>query len=714
MDYRNYTDNLIDEYFKNNNIEDEDFLTNLEDTIKKSQITISDEFDKLLKENEHNSKTVNETKDMYFEKLELITNLYNNFEFRVDHLNKHYSDKLSYISVLSGNLGEFEKFKTNIVFANKIFDYINLLNSSEDINKIIPDIFTQPEKMLEDGVEIFEAFRQLVDVTGRDFPIFTKNFKVIETKMKECIQISIKDFYENNELNKLEKLMKVTEVLHSDFIIEMYVNYIITSVDFVFIIKSMKDIMFDKMSKELETNIFNMTDEFYNKIINVCQTQYGHAASKIYLIFPESRHKIVISHLVMQLSNLIKQFREILIKEQGKSDSIYVRIVEYIYPQSLQFVERFKETFSFCKTDLWNNIEQDTAHFLRKVEAAFMSKDKNLVREFILYNYESKQKLMEEIKRFYDSKQSSIDQFQNDLLDLITSTNFSVIAKFSMENIIRYQNLIRNKNEQLDMTASFCKDILDSLQKLLQSYCNLVAYIMEKRTHNNHPLSPTHYLFLSKITFLHGEFQHIFLYDLKDFFKQMKFFDDVEDDIKRRVCKIEFNIDKFYSQLASYTSSSLHQNFKNFKPKETYNVSKQSDEYSCSIEMETICNFLRPLFTTVVENWPEVYKKKICQLITQITVEKLIDVLKNAKISEVGVNFLTNDFLLVFKTFAERLEPQFFNKINELRFLVEIFTHKKEDVDIFVSEINVGENNKSVYDPELLKILVKKRKALKK
>jgi len=90
MDYRNYTDNLIDEYFKNNNIEDEDFLTNLEDTIKKSQITISDEFDKLLKENEHNSKTVNETKDMYFEKLELITNLYNNFEFRVDHLNKHY------------------------------------------------------------------------------------------------------------------------------------------------------------------------------------------------------------------------------------------------------------------------------------------------------------------------------------------------------------------------------------------------------------------------------------------------------------------------------------------------------------------------------------------------------------------------------------------------------------------------------------------------
>src|SRR5690349_12341676 len=98
MDYTNYTDNLIEEYFKDNNIDDDNFLSNLEETIKQSQMKISVDFDKIMKENEVNSKTVNETKDMYFEKLDLITNLYNNFEFRVDHLNKHYSDKLSYIS----------------------------------------------------------------------------------------------------------------------------------------------------------------------------------------------------------------------------------------------------------------------------------------------------------------------------------------------------------------------------------------------------------------------------------------------------------------------------------------------------------------------------------------------------------------------------------------------------------------------------------------
>lgn len=104
----------------------------------------------------------------------------------------------------------------------------------------------------------------------------------------------------------------------------------------------------------------------------------------------------------------------------------------------------------------------------------------------------------------------------------------------------------------------------------------------------------------------------------------------------------------------------------------------------------------------------------MCQTITQITCEKLIDILKNAKINENGITLMTNDYLLVFKTFAEKLEPIFFNKVNEIRFLVELFSQKKEDIDSFVQEINVGENNKSVYDSELLKILVKKRKALKK
>ena len=45
MDYRNYTDNLVEEFFKNNNLDDEDFLYKLEETIKQSQMTISRDFD---------------------------------------------------------------------------------------------------------------------------------------------------------------------------------------------------------------------------------------------------------------------------------------------------------------------------------------------------------------------------------------------------------------------------------------------------------------------------------------------------------------------------------------------------------------------------------------------------------------------------------------------------------------------------------------------
>jgi regulator of sigma D len=296
---------------------------------------------------------------------------------------------------------------------------------------------------------------------------------------------------------------------------------------------------------------------------------------------------------------LIKELREIVIIEQGKPDDIYVRIIEYIYPQSLKFVENFKDAFSYSRTDLWNIIQQDTTHFLTNVEAIYMRKDNNLIRAFINLNYDCKIKMMDNMKKTFDSKTINLDQFQNELLDLITSTNLSIITKFAVDTINRYNNLIRNKNQQIDMTASFCKDILDSIQKLLQTYCNLVTIIIEKRSSGGHTLTPTKFLFLSKITFLSGEFQQIFLYDLKDFFKFFKFFEEIEDDVKRRVSKIELNIDKLYIQISSFTSNSLNQIYKNIKYKETYNINKLNDYYSCSSEMELISNFLRPIFAAV-------------------------------------------------------------------------------------------------------------------
>jgi DNA-binding phage protein len=599
IDFRNFTEKLIDKYFENNNIDDEDFLIDLEQNIQSSQTIVSSILDRLLKENEYNNKIANETKEEYFEKLDQITSLFARFELSVDGLNKHYADKLAYISVLSKQLGNYEKFNKNINFANKIFDYVVLLNSSEDINVILPEIFKHNDKILEEGVEVFEAFRQIVDIASRDFPIFAKNFKVIESKMKTCIQESIKDFYENNQLNQLEKLMKVTEIFHSDFIIEMYITYIIETMNLNFIIKSLKNISYEGMSNEMFVQIFTIIDEFYDNIIRGVILQYGHEASKIYLIFPEAKQKIIISALVSTICKKIEEFRRILVSEKDKNDETYVKIIEYIYPKSLSFVNTFKDTLNYSKTDLWNNMQQDTNHFLREIEAIYMYKERSLLQTFLSHNYESKIKNANTIKRQYELKQSNIEQFQNDLFDLIHSTNFSIISKFCVDTILRYEHLIGNKEEQIDLTHTLTINILDCVKLLLETYCNLIKLLYVEREKNNCMLSEPQFYILGKLNFLIDDFQHIFIFDLKEIFKGIKFFDVVEEETKRRINFLKSLTDQVYLQLSTYSSGSLNQAMKTVKYKETYNCSGKYIEGMLSDEIEKVVNFLKPILITV-------------------------------------------------------------------------------------------------------------------
>jgi hypothetical protein len=599
VDFRNFSENLIETYFKNNNIEDPDFLLGLEQNIKSSQTIVSNILDRLLKENEYNNKIANETKEEYFEKLDQITSLFARFELCVDGLNKHYADKLAYISVLSKQLGNYEKFNKNINFANKIFDYVVLLNSSDDINLILPEIFKQNDKILSEGVEVFEAFRQIVDVAARDFPVFAKNFKVIESKMKSCIQESIKDFYENNQLNQLEKLMKVTEIFHSDFIIEMYISYIIETMNLNFIIKSLKNISYEGMSNEMFNQIFTIIDEFYDNIIRGVIVQYGHEASKIYLIFPDIKQKVVISALVSTICKKIEEFRRILVSEKDKNDETFVKIIEYIYPKSLTFVNTFKDTLNFSKTDLWNNMQQDTNHFLREIEAIYMYKERNLLQTFLAKNYESKIKTANYIKRQYEVKQSNIEQFQNDLFDLIHSTNFSIINKFCIDTILRYKNLIGNKEEQIDLAHTLTINILDCVKLLLETYCVMIKLLYIEREKNNCLLSEPQFYILGKLNFLIDDFQHIFIFDLKDIYGEIKFFDVVEEELKRRINFLKSMADQVYMQLSTYTSGSLNQLMKNIKYKETYNCPGKYIEGMLSPEIEKVVNFLRPILITV-------------------------------------------------------------------------------------------------------------------
>jgi hypothetical protein len=599
MDYRNFSDKLIEKFFNENKIEDDDFLIKLENTIKGSQVMVSGLLEKLLKENEANVKIANETKDEYFEKLDQITGLYNNFEQRVDSLNKHYNDKLSYISVLSKSLGNFERFDSNIVFADKIFEYITKLNSSEDVNSALPDIFKDNDKMLDEGVEAFEAFRQLVDVASRDYPVFAKNFKIIEVKMKECLQDSIKNFYEREELNKLEKLMKTTEIYHSDIIIDMYVNYIIEAMNLNFIIKSLKNISYDNMGSEMFNHVFKIIDEFYDNILRGVMVQYGYPASKIYLIFPEAKQKLVIGSLVSSLSKKIEEFRRVLISEKDKNEEIYVKIIEYIYPQSQKFVTSFKETLSYSKTDLWNNIQQETNIFLREIESVYMNKERNILKAFLAKNYENKTKEAVGVKRNYEAKQMNIEQFQNEIFDLIMSTNFLLINKFVAESVNRYGTLIANKEEQLDLVDTLCKNIIDTVKTLLETYCNLIKIIYHERERNNCQLAEPQFFILGKLNNLLDEFCNVFVIDLKDLFKKINFFDTIEEAIKKRINLLRNVLDQTYLQLSTYTSGNMNTILKQIKYKETYNASKNVNDYMISSEIEKVSIFLRPILITV-------------------------------------------------------------------------------------------------------------------
>jgi hypothetical protein len=612
---KNFADNLIERYFEENKLEDDEFLPKLESTIKSSQVKVSGLLEKLLKENEQNALIANNTKEEYFHKLDCITGLYNNFESRVDLLNKHYADKLSYISVLSKSLGNFERFDSNIKFANKIFEHITRLNSSEDVNAVLPDIFKDPDLMLEEGVEVFEAFRQLVDVASRDYPVFVKNFKVIEAKMKECLQDSIKNFYEQDELNKLEKLMGITEIYHSDFIIEMYVNYVIDSMNLNFIIKSLKNISYDHMGNEMFSHVFKIIDEFYENIIRGVMVQYGYQASKIYLIFPERKQKIVIGILVNNLSKKIDEFRRILISEKDKSEEVYVKIIEYIYPQSQKFVFSFRDTLNFSKTDLWNNIQQETSIFLREIESVYMNKERNILRNFLSKNFESKTKEAVNIKRSYESKQMNIEQFQNELFDLIMSTNFLVINKFTMESIGRYGTLIGNKEEQIDLVDTLCKSILDTVKTLLETYCNIIKTVYVEREKNNCTLSEPQYFILGRLNHLVDEFNRVFMFDLRDLFKRINFFDTIDDVLKKRINLLKNILDQTYLQLSTYTSSNMNIILKQIKYKETYNVSKVVNDYMISNEVEKVSNFLRPIFITVSFLFNEFRSQKTGQII---------------------------------------------------------------------------------------------------
>ena len=572
INFNNYTDDIIEEFFTKNNFDDSpNFFYDLASEMQNGQRHINHKLKKIIKDDEINNAKLAQKKQEYITKLEKIKKNNSAFEQKVNDLNELYCDKLSYISLISKNLYEYEKFHKNIDFTVKLFDYINMLNKTDNYVELkLPPSLTDSELIIDEGIEIYLAFKEVQQTCKNkpEYENFIKNFGTLEDKVKNTIKSAIAKSYTDNNLQKLRHIFGVTETMKNDLMTNLYVDYIVEDIMRLKEQKEeMKKVQFsvDGISEDLFTLIFKQADNFHETILANADTQFGKEYSKIYIIFPESQYKIVSSIMINTFIKYLTEFRTIFISERDKNEETYVRMVQYIYPKTVSFNEQFKNVVTFTKTDLEGALEQETNIFLRTVEGIYMNKEKTMLEYFITSSYKSMVNQMKKIKaEFSEIKKGKLKgekltnfvlDYLNRLYDSIQSTNFSKLNEKTKQTINRYNILIKSKSEKKDLTETFCKEVFDSIQELLISYCDVFKLILEESMKKNQNVIDKHFQILSKIDYFKSQYKLIFLSELKDFFKEVKFYNEIEDYIIKSIYQIDIEIDSSFSNLNSFLSS---------------------------------------------------------------------------------------------------------------------------------------------------------------
>ena len=729
INFNNYTDDIIEEFFTKNNFDDSpNFFYDLEIEMQNGQRHINHKLKKIIKDDEINNAKLAQKKQEYITKLEKIKKNNSAFEQKVNDLNELYCDKLSYISLISKNLYEYEKFHKNIDFTVKLFDYINMLNKTDNYVELkLPPSLTDSELIIDEGIEIYLAFKEVQQTCKNkpEYENFIKNFGTLEDKVKNTIKSAIAKSYIDNNLQKLRHIFGVTETMKNDLMTNLYVDYIVEDIMRLKEQKEeMKKVQFsvDGISEDLFTLIFKQADNFHETILANADTQFGKEYSKIYIIFPESQYKIVSSIMINTFIKYLTEFRTIFISERDKNEETYVRMVQYIYPKTVSFNEQFKNVVTFTKTDLEGALEQETNIFLRTVEGIYMNKEKTMLEYFITSSYKSMVNQMKKIKaEFSEIKKGKLKgekltnfvlDYLNRLYDSIQSTNFSKLNEKTKQTINRYNILIKSKSEKKDLTETFCKEVFDSIQELLISYCDTFKLILEESMKKNQNVIDKHFQILSKIDYFKSQYKLIFLSELKDFFKEVKFYNEIEDYIIKSIYQIDIEIDSSFSNLNSFLSSEYTKILNSIKYKDTYKKSKVDPEKTNTEEGQKIIDYLRQVFNNVKNNWTylEKYQNMLFLLFTNLTVEKMKDILRNAKFNYEGITLLKSDFNKIAAIFAEYTEDIYYNEIYNLIFLTEIFNASDNDVDEIVQKME----KEGKVEIDLIKIAVKKRSGIKK
>ncbi len=108
------------------------------------------------------------------------------------------------------------------------------------------------------------------------------------------------------------------------------------------------------------------------------------------------------------------------------------------------------------------------------------------------------------------------------------------------------------------------------------------------------------------------------------------------------------------------------------------------------------------------------FKSDMCDKITRIIGDKLSDILKNAKITDDGLQNLTTDFNSIYDLFCKFLPEKNYLEIQLIVFMKQIFYSPISELESFRMLIKNAEEEKKVkIDPELINLVIKKRKNMK-
>ena len=723
INFNNYADDIIESFFDKNKADSPNFFFDLANEMQNGQRQINYKLQKMIEDDEVNNSRLNQKKQEYINKLENIKKKNALFEGKVNNLNELYCEKLSYISLISKNLFEYEKFHKNIEFSCKLFEYIEVLNSTNNYNTLeLPKCLTDTDLIIDEGIEIYLAFKEILSTCkGKDeYENFVRNFQILEEKIKGTIKYSLAKNYQENNLDKLRHIFSITEIMRNDLIINLYVDYIVED---VMKLKEQKEMMKkvqfkeDGISEDLFTLIFKQADDFHETIITNSDTQFGKEYSKIYILFPESQHKIVCSIMINSFIKYLTEFRTTFISERNKNEETYVRIVQYIYPKTISFNSQMKNIVQFTKTDLDGALDQETNIFLRTVEGIYMNKEKNLLEFFITSSYNNLLNVVKKQKTEFSEtkngklKGEKLNEFilkhLDDLYSTIQSTNFSKLNEKAQKTITRYNILIKSKSEKQDLTETFCKEVFDSIQELLIEYCDAYKLILEESMKRNQNVIDKHFIILSKIDYYKSQFKQIFISELKDFFKQINFYDAVEDYIVKCIYQIDIHKDSVFSVLNSFISVEYTKILNEIRYKDTYKKTKLAVERTNSEEGQKITDFLRKIFEYTKSYWTylEKYQNMLYLVFTNTTTEKMKDILRNAKINAEGANTIKNDFHKIAATFAEYTEDIYYKDVYNIVFLTELLSSSDSELADLVPKME----REGKVDSDLINIVVKKR-----